>query len=215
VRHRDQRRRRLEHHALPLGRQGGRVPGQQHQLRHGQRDTANAQINSALLETLDKVTNTNSTNVQQSTTISGSKTVSETQGWSDTVGVKVTMSGGVKIPFVSDFKVTVEGTASFTQNGSTTTSRTFSWQQPVLVPAKSKVVATVAITKTTLTVPYTLTGNFLYASGTLIPGTTAGRYSGVNGHDLEVKLEQFNLDGTPAAKPVGQPAARVSELALR
>jgi hypothetical protein len=170
-------------------------------------DLDHLQITAANLESLDKVTNTNSTNVQQSTTISGEKTVVDTQGWSNTYGLKVTMSGGVKIPFISDFKVTVEGSASWTQNGSTSTTRKFAWQQPVLVPAKSKVVATVAVTKTTLTVPYTLSGDYVYRSGARVAGTNGGVFTGVNSHDLEVTLTQFNLDGTPAARPVQQPKA--------
>jgi hypothetical protein len=171
-------------------------------------DVANVQITDTHLDSLDRVTNTNATNVQQSTTISGEKTVTETQGWSDTEGVKVTVSGGVKIPFISDFKVTVEGSLSFTQNGSTATARKFAWSQPVLVPAHSKVVASVAVTSSTLLVPYTISGNFVYQSGVLAPGTTSGTYSGVNSHDLEVNLAQFNLDGTPALAPIQQPQAK-------
>jgi hypothetical protein len=170
-------------------------------------DVAHVQITDTHLDSLDRVTNSNSTNVQQSTTISGEKTVTETQGWSDTEGVKVTMSGGVHIPFISDFKVTVEGSLSFTQNGSTATARKFAWSQPVLVPAHSKVVASVAVTSSTLVVPYTISGDFVYASGFRAPGATAGSYSGVNSHDLEVTLAQFSLDGTPAPAPVQQPQA--------
>jgi hypothetical protein len=168
-------------------------------------DVDHVQIIDTHLDSLDKVTTSNGTNIQQSTTISGSKTVTESQGWSDTEGVKVTMSGGVSIPFVSDFKVSVEGSLSFTQNGSTQTTRVFSWSQPVLVPAQSKVVANVAVTDSTLKVPYTISGNFVYQSGATAPGTTSGAYSGVNSHDLEVDLTQFNLDGTPAPAPVPQP----------
>src|SRR4051812_43189026 len=170
-------------------------------------DLDHLQVTAANLESLDRVSNTNSTNVQQSTTISGEKTVVDTQGWSNTYGVKVSMSGSVGIPLISDFKVSVEGSASWTQNGSTSTTRKFAWSQPVLVPAKSKVVATVAVTKTTLTVPYVLSGDYVYASGARVAGTNGGTFTGVNSHDLEVTLEQFNLDGSPAAKPVRQPSA--------
>jgi hypothetical protein len=76
----------------------------------------------------------------------------------------------------------------------------------VLVPAKSRVVATVGITKTTLNVPYSLVGNYVYESGILVGGTERGMFTGVNGHDLDVRLDQFNLDGTPAAKAAPQPA---------
>jgi hypothetical protein len=170
-------------------------------------DMANAQITSATAETLDKVTNTNLTNVQQSTTISGDKTVTESYGWKHTEGIKASLKTKVGIPLIGESEITIEGSLSFEQSGSTTTARKFAWSQPVIVPAKSKVVATVAITKTALTVPYTLSGNFVYASGTLVPGTTSGVFTGVNGHDLNVTLAQFNLDGTPAARPVEQPPA--------
>ena len=170
-------------------------------------DVAHAVLTASTLESLDRVTNTNNTSVQQSTTISGSKTVTDTQGWSDTQGVKVTVSGGVGIPLIADGKVTVEGSASFTQNGSSSVARVFSWQQPVLVPPHSRVVASVAVTKSTLVVPYSLVGAFVYASGFSTPGSTSGSYSGVNAHDLEVSLTQFDLDGALATKPVSQPKA--------
>ena len=102
-------------------------------------DIPNAQILAANLETLDSVTNTNNTNVQQSTTVSGEKSVAETYGWKHAQGVKVTASAKVGIPFIGSTQITVEGSLNFEQNGSTTTSRKFAWQQPVLVPAKSKV----------------------------------------------------------------------------
>ncbi len=121
-------------------------------------DIPNAQIVAANLETLDSVTNTNNTTVQQSTTVSGEKSVAETYGWKHTQGVKVTASAKVGIPFIGSTQITVEGSLNFEQNGSTTTTRKFAWQQPVLVPAKSKVEAHIAVTKTQLRVPYILPG---------------------------------------------------------
>ena len=118
----------------------------------------------------------------------------------------MTVSGGVSIPIIADGKVSVEGSVTFNQNGSTSVATTFGWLQPVLVPAHSRVTATVAVTRSTLVVPYTLSGSYVYRSGTRAPGTAGGTYSGVNSHDLEVTLTQQNLDGTPAARPVTQPA---------
>ena len=174
-------------------------------------DTANAVIASTNLDELDKVTNTNKTTVEQSTTISGSRALTDTQSWSSTFGLKVTVSGGVKIPLITDFKVQVEGSTSFTNNGSSSTNRTFSWSQPVKVPAKSKVVATVAVTRSELMVPYSMSGNYVYRSGHRAPGSISGTYRGINSHDLEVTLTQYNLDGTPAARAAEQPEPELSE----
>jgi hypothetical protein len=170
-------------------------------------NTAGAVITVSGLEQLDSVTDINQTTVLQSTTISGQRMVTNTQGWSDTFGLKVTVSGGLGIPFVSHGMISVEGSASFTHNGTSSEAQTFAWQQPVLVPAKSRVVMTVAVTRTTIVVPYTMSGTFLYSDGHREPGLINGTYTGTNSHDLEVTLAQFNLDGTPAAQPVAQPAA--------
>ena len=144
--------------------------------------------------------------MQQSTTVSGEKSVAETYGWKHTQGVKVTASAKVGIPLIGSTQITVEGSLSFEQNGSTTTSRKFAWQQPVLVPAKSKVVAHHRRSpRPRSTCPTRCTGHFVYASGLRVPGTSGGMFTGVNGHDLDVTLTQFNLDGTPAARPVDQP----------
>ena len=32
-----------------------------------------------------------------------------------------------------------------------------------------------------------------------------GTYAGTDGHDLQVRLQEFNLDGSPSAKPAPQP----------
>ena len=174
-------------------------------------DTGQAQITGTELDELDKVTNTNDTTVQQSTTIGGTKQLTDTEGWSDTYGVQVTVGttvqAGVPIFANGSINVSVQGSASFVHNGSTTTQVTFTWQQPVLVPPKSEVVASVAVSRTTLVVPYTMYGNAVYASGAQAPYSINGTYTGVNSHDLQVTLSQYNLDGTPAAAPIAQPRA--------
>lgn len=174
-------------------------------------DTSRAQIAGSSIDELDKVNNTNSTMVQQSTTISGQRQLTDARGWSDTYGVKVTVSTSLKVdvPLLAEGKIGVsaEGSASFVQNGTTTSQATFGWQQPVLVPAKSIVVADVTVTRTTLVVPYAMSGSVLYASGAQAPYSIDGTYSGVNSHDLQVTLTQYNLDGTPAAVSIAQPEA--------
>lgn len=174
-------------------------------------DTARAVLTGTSLQQLDKVVHGNDTAVQQSTEISGTKTVTDSAGWSDTSGVKVSVSTTVKagIPLFVDGKVTVsaEGSYSYTQNSSSQVARTFAWRQPVIVPARALVEATVTVTHATITVPYTLTGEFIYRSGTRIAGSVGGTFAGANSHNLTVTLKQYNLDGTPAVAPTTQPKA--------
>ena len=79
--------------------------------------------------------------------------------------------GKVGIPFGSS-QITVEGSLSFEQNGSHH-DRQFAWQQPVLVRPSRRWSRPSRITKTTLNVPYSLDGDYVYASGLPRPGTTA------------------------------------------
>lgn len=176
-------------------------------------DTAHATIESSQLEQLDKVRNTNYTSVQQSTEISGSKTVTDTHGWSTSIGIKVTAMTKVSWFGLAEGALTVEGSANFTWNGTHSEARTFAWRQPVLVPARSRVDATVAITRSVLKVPFTFVGDYVYASGARAAGTVAGLYTGISSHDLEVTLTQFNLDGIRSLHPVDQPEPRL--LAVR
>jgi len=174
-------------------------------------DVAHALISSPSLDQLDRVTNRNDTSVQQSTQISGSKTITHTEGWSQTTGVKVTVSTSFEtgIPIIAhgQVNVSVEDSYSYTDNGSVARAQTFAWQQPVIVPPRSIVEATVTVTHATVTVPYTLTGNYVYRGGARAAGTLAGTFSGASSDDLQVSLTQYNLDGTHAVAPVPQPAA--------
>jgi hypothetical protein len=167
-------------------------------------DTAHTQTTSSTLDELDSVTSTNATKVQQSTTISGQKTLTDASSWTDTYGVQVNVSAGISVPIFASFTVSVQGSATFAQNGTTTTQTQFTWSQPVLVPPQSKVVMDAAAYRTTLVVPYTMTGNAVYQDGTTTPYSINGTYSGVSSHDLQVTLTQYNLNGTPAAAPAAQ-----------
>ncbi|WP_204035011.1 ETX/MTX2 family pore-forming toxin [Micromonospora qiuiae] len=179
-------------------------------------DLARAQLVGTTLQQLDKVTNKNDTTVTQTTEISGTKTVTDTEGWSDTTGVRVSVSTSIRagVPIFADGKVTVsaEGSFSWTQNGSTSRSRTVSWRQPVVVPARSIVEATVTVTHATIRVPYSLSGEFIYRSGARLWGTVGGSFAGGNSENVQVNLKQYNLDGTPAAAPVVQPQAKLLKI---
>jgi hypothetical protein len=174
-------------------------------------DTAHAALTGEELEHLDEVDSTNKTTAAQQSEVSGSRVVTDTKGWSDTIGIRVSVSTSVKvgIAVIADGKVTVtaEGSYSFTQNGSTTRSSTCAYRQSVNVPPMSSVKANIAVTHFTIAVPYTLTGDFVYGSGSRVAGTVGGIFTGGNSENLVVNLKQYNLDGTPASTPVWQPPA--------
>jgi hypothetical protein len=168
-------------------------------------DLTRVQILHSELRTLDTVTNINSTNVQQTTTVSGSQKDTESHGWETHFILKAWAEFKVKIPLIHETTFHLEGSCEWIQNGSQSSEQDFSWEQPVIVPTKSKVVARIAVTDTTISVPYTLSGQYIYRSGATVSGAIDGTFSGTSGHDLQVSLTQYNLDGTPAARAVAQP----------
>lgn len=160
-------------------------------------DLARAQVTPTAVDTVYTSTVINSTSSQQTSEISGSTTVSETSGWSDTWTGKVGVSTSfeVKVPMVGDGKVTMsfDLTKSYVWNGSRARSTTWSWKQPVNVAPNSGVKVTVALARSGVTVPYTLTGRYVLQSGTKIAGILAGTYTGVNSHDMIVRFENSTL----------------------
>ena len=87
----------------------------------------------------------------------------------------MTVKTSVGLPLVGKSDVTVEGSITYSTTETKTTTKTFAWSQPVLVPAKRRVIGTVAITETTLEVPYTVVGDYVYDSGFRVPAaSTAG-----------------------------------------
>ncbi|MEV4629927.1 ETX/MTX2 family pore-forming toxin [Micromonospora sp. NPDC049523] len=182
-----------------------------------QYDTEHAVITESALDQLDFLSIRNDSTVQQSTEISGNKTKSETIGWSSTYGAKVTLKTtfktGIPVLFEGKVEVTVEGSYSYTHNGSTQRSQTFSWRQPVIVPPRSIIEASVAVTTGRIRVGYQLVGEHVYHSGARAAGTVDGLFTGGNSERLEVKLKQFNLDGTPTLAPAPQPRAAMLKIA--
>jgi hypothetical protein len=176
-------------------------------------DTAHALITGTTLDELDHLSQSNYTTVTQSTEMDGSRTLTDTSGWTDTQGVKVTVSAGVSVGAIfvdSKMNVSVEGSLTFAQNGSSAVAQQFSWRQPIVVPAHSRVDADVAVSRSTVTVPYTISGNFQYVSGASVPGSVSGTYNGISSHDLIATTHQYDLNGNPMLGAAQQPAAHLS-----
>ncbi|TFW17586.1 hypothetical protein E4L96_14200 [Massilia arenosa] len=133
----------------------------------------------------------------QTSLITGSVTVSDTAGWQDELGSAAACSLEIKsrIPIMVDGKVilTAEAAHPFTRNGATTTAKTWGFNAPAAVQANSSMMCLVSAMRTTITVPYTMSGLFTLESGVQVSGTIGGTYTGANCHDLAVTLTTFDL----------------------
>lgn len=172
-------------------------------------DVAAAKIIKSTPADLYRQSVTNNTAQSQTSSISGSESVSETSGWSDSLAVKVGVSTTFKtgIPFLAEGKISVslDVTNTYTWNGSTTRTKTWSFNTPVTVPANSTYVALIAATVSTISVPYTLAGTLILKSGARVPGIVRGMYTGSNSHDLTVtyiKQDATTLNIESITQPV-------------
>ncbi|GIE94560.1 ETX/MTX2 family pore-forming toxin [Paractinoplanes rishiriensis] len=188
-------------------------------LAHGiDYDYANAVMAGSQLDSKFSADVSNATDVEQTSTVTRTVSTTDTQGWSDTLGIKVSVATEIKagIPiFQGGIKVSIEGSYSFTRNGSTSKVSSWQWTQPVKTPPRSRVVAEGVVTRYTVIAPYTLTGTFVYDDGARLPGTTTGTFVGTNNTDFEVRFTQYDLDGLRSADPVEQPAESLRVKRLR
>ncbi|HYG17257.1 MAG TPA: ETX/MTX2 family pore-forming toxin [Bacteroidia bacterium] len=162
-------------------------------------DTNIADIYSIQLE--------NNTGQPQISTVSGTESTTETSGWSDTLGVSVSVSTSFKcgVPIVADGKVSLSVTVSnsYTWSGSESTSRQWSFNMPVSVPANTTYQAVMAVKVSKIAVPFTMSGGFTLKSGTYVPGASPGLYTGSNSHSLQITLNPIN-PGSSTATPITQ-----------
>jgi hypothetical protein len=146
-------------------------------------------------ETID-----NSSDQAQTSLISGSVTVSDTTGWSDELGPEVpaprTYRGPVPVVSGSSVRMSADAGHAYLRNEAATTAKTWGFNAPAAVPPNSSMMCLVSAVRSSIVVPYTLTGHFTLSSGAQLAGTVSGSYRGANCHDLSVTLTTF--DPSPA-----------------
>lgn len=151
-----------------------------------------AQILKSDVDTIYTLKTSNATTVSQTSELDGSQSVTDTSGWSDTIGLKIgakaTLQVGVPIVANGTVQVSAEVDTTFTWNGSESVAKTWSWRQPVTIPPNSTVLVTVTVVQSTLKVPYTLYGRFVFTGGAKVGGLILGTYTGLNSHDLSVNI---------------------------
>jgi hypothetical protein len=133
----------------------------------------------------------NDTGIQQSISYTHTATTTNTSGWQDSLAIHVGVSTTfeVQVP-VAGAKVTLSAdvTTTFTWNGSTSYTTTDTVTEPIIEAPHTDYVVQGIFIHTTLSVPYTMYGNFVYKSGHKATGTIDGIYTGVNAHDLHVDV---------------------------
>jgi len=163
-------------------------------------DLGDAQIlSTSFPELLSETLQNQGSQASQTSQLGGSQTFTETQAWSDSLAIQIGVQTSFEseVPFVEDEKVTISEqiTNTYTWSGSTTTSTTWTFNVGVTVPPMSNMKATVAVTSTTISVPYTLTGTVVLRSGKTMTGQVRGTYTGTNSHDVVITYVQLSPGG--------------------
>jgi Repeat of unknown function (DUF5648)/Aerolysin toxin len=155
-------------------------------------DTANAIIQHTDSLTLYSGTVRNGGDVTATLTKAESKSVTDTSGWSDTITASLQASTKFSVgqPVIAggQIQVTASLTNTFAWNGSESHQTEWSWSLDVPVPAKSSVHVTVAVSQSTLIVPYTTSSTFSFPDGSSVTCDTFGTYTGVASHDQKVDI---------------------------
>ena len=159
-------------------------------------DLANARLVQARPSDLYRETVNNNNDQIQASMISGSVTVSDTTGWADDLALDAAAPATFKgaVPVMSGGKVVMSADAGhfYIRNGAATTAKTWGFNAPAAVPPHSSMMCLVAAIRSSIVVPYTLTGTFTLKSGTRVAGTASGSYTGSNCHDLSVTLTTYD-----------------------
>jgi hypothetical protein len=158
-----------------------------------QYDTADATVQSTSQINLYEDNINNAIGVSETSELDGSEAVTDSSGWSNTISSKIDTSASAKvsIPVISlDLGVTVstEQAQSYTWNGSESYQTSWSWKQPVTVPAHSTVRVQVLVSQSTVVVPYTMQGQFMFSDGSSCDAVVFGSYNGTSSHDLQVNI---------------------------
>jgi hypothetical protein len=128
-------------------------------------------------------------------TFAKSVSKSRTSSWSNTVGLKVSVSatGGAKVPLLAEGKVTVtvEGSEQYNWGGSNTTTDTITITLPINVPPNKKYRAYARVQQGDVTLPYTMIGTLHFKSGATVHRTVSGVYTGNNSYIAEAGAEDI------------------------
>lgn len=154
-------------------------------------DLDHATTTSTEVNELYRQTVRNYTDEPQDSMIKGEQSVQEMSGWSNAIGVTIGAETSFKtgIPVLAEGKITVSASVTDTYQCEHSTTRTSVWgfETTVCVPPHRAILALVAVSLSTISVPYTMTAIVRLASGVVVPNAQIkGLFTGKNCHDLIV-----------------------------
>lgn len=120
-------------------------------------------------------------------TLAGSIAITETSSWSNTppatLGPDVEYFCGVPAVSGDDFVISDEA-VSYVANCASTRLNDWAFDTPYNVAPHTSMHASIALTYSTVSVPYVLMGQLRFESGARVVGAIRGNYLGTNAHSL-------------------------------
>jgi hypothetical protein len=126
-------------------------------------------------------------NAISSHSLAGAVAITETTAWSNAVSARYCADTHFRAPVPvldGDECILSDHGARFEPNGAQTTIRHWGFDTPVNVAPQGAVRASIAVTYSTIAVPYVLLGQLRFESGMRVLGPIRGAYLGTNAHSL-------------------------------
>lgn len=117
----------------------------------------------------------------------GAIAITETTAWTNSTAARYTPDAPfiATVPQVDGDEVRLSSAGTrFLPNGAHTSTRNWGFDTPVEIAPKSTVRAAIAVTYSTIAVPYVMLGMLRFESGTCVVGPLKGAFMGTNAHSL-------------------------------
>jgi hypothetical protein len=117
----------------------------------------------------------------------GAIAITETTAWTNSTAARYTPEAPfiAAVPQVDGDEVRLSCAATrFLPNGAHTSTRNWGFDTPVEIAPKSTVRAAIAVTYSTIAVPYVMLGMLRFESGACVVGPLKGAFMGTNAHSL-------------------------------
>ncbi|MGO4380195.1 hypothetical protein AB4Z19_18105 [Pseudoduganella sp. RAF19] len=129
----------------------------------------------------------NTREAQETHRVLGAIAVTETTAWTNAMSARYCADSHFRAPVPimdgDEFRLCDEA-KRYEPNGAQTSTRNWGFNTPVCVEAQTAVRAAIAVTYSTIAVPYVLLGQLRFESGVRVIGPVKGAFLGTNAHSL-------------------------------